>query len=140
MRRVFAVTGCLSVTPNRPFFFFSFDDFFDSRRRKETEHGNAYTVGEAGRYTPRDSLCIIFGSFLQKNLLGIRGSYKLRRGCNVPVVYYIAGSKPGQCNGPPPSLRLPTLLIFPAPPCTAPARIIPSPCLLRRSLQVRTKR
>lgn len=30
------------------------------------------------------------------------GSYKLRYGCNVPVVYYIAGSKPGQCNGPPP--------------------------------------
>jgi len=27
------------------------------------------------------------------------GSYKLRYGCNVPVVYYIAGSKPGQCNG-----------------------------------------
>lgn len=34
----------------------------------------------------------------------LSSSYKLRYGCNVPVVYYIAGSKPGQCNGPPPSL------------------------------------
>lgn len=32
--------------------------------------------------------------------LTLSGSYKLRYGCNVPVVYYIAGSKPGQCNGP----------------------------------------
>lgn len=54
------------------------------------------------------------------------GSYKLRYGCNVPVVYYIAGSKPGQCNGPPPSLPRLSIYIYNPPRTPSPQSCLPT--------------